>query len=113
MTPPPSIERLDELERWLKGTSLNPVSMSLTDGELLALIAMARSAVWTKIKDEEPAPHQSYQVRRHGVLYTATPCYGLHAPWWVPRVLGGYEGEPVPMQDEDEWRLPSPPEPSP
>ncbi len=35
-------------------------------------------------------------------LFTATPCYGMHEPWWVVKTMEG-EAPPVPMKDEDEW----------
>lgn len=60
---------------------------------------------WTRIKDEHPPPHQRYLLRRNDNIYTATPCYGIHAPWWVVKALLGGELEPVPMLDDDEWRV--------
>jgi hypothetical protein len=57
-----------------------------------------------KLSEKYPAAHAKYVVRRDSVLFTATPCYGLHAPWWVVRVLGdNYEADPEPMQESDEW----------
>ncbi len=62
---------------------------------------------WAKVKDEKPKPHARYYVRRGNLLFTATPCYGMHAPWWVPRVPDDTttprETSPINMQDDDEW----------
>ena len=51
-----------------------------------------------------PKPHQKYLVQRDGFVFTATPCYGMHAPWWVVMTMDG-EAPPVPMKDSDKWRL--------
>lgn len=58
---------------------------------------------WKYIKDEQPAPHSRYLVRRNGIIYTATPCYGLHKPWWVTKTMKG-EADPVDMEKDDEWQ---------
>lgn len=49
-----------------------------------------------------PEPHQRYLVGRGSHYFIATPCYGLHEPWWVPSTPTG-ESEPIPMQDTDWW----------
>lgn len=59
---------------------------------------------WRTIRDAQPKPHRRYVVRRDGVLFTATPCYGMHAPWWVVKTMEG-EADPVDMRDTDEWRV--------
>ena len=58
-----------------------------------------------KISEGYPPKHKPYLVRRQGLHFTATPCYGLHEPWWVVRMMGGlnYEADPVPMHPDDEW----------
>lgn len=56
----------------------------------------------TKVKDAHPRPHARYTVRRDGNWFVATPCYGMHAPWWVPSSPTG-ETEPIDMRDTDEW----------
>lgn len=68
-----------------------------------------------KNSDQHPPPHAKYIVRRNGLLYTATPCYGLHNPWWVVRLMGDFfgpdgkyhqdqfEATPIEMRDSDEW----------
>jgi hypothetical protein len=57
-----------------------------------------------KLSEKYPAAHAKYVVRRDGVLFTATPCYGMHKPWWVVRVMGeAYEADPEPMKPDDEW----------
>ena len=62
--------------------------------------------VWHRVADRMPPPHRIYLVRREGVgEFHATPCYGLHSPWWVPR--NGFtkeESEPINMEQEDEWQ---------
>jgi hypothetical protein len=60
-------------------------------------------AHWTKVSDRQPAPHAKYLLLRDDTICTATPCYGMHAPWWVPRVISGEETEPITMLDTDEW----------
>lgn len=60
---------------------------------------------WTRVADAKPKPHAKYLVRRLGCIHTATPCYGLHAPWWVPMAISGKEYEPVTMKDTDEWQF--------
>ena len=57
-----------------------------------------------KVSEQSPEPHRKYIVRRGGVLYTATPCYGMHKPYWIVRIMGkGYEAPPEPMLPDDEW----------
>lgn len=59
---------------------------------------------WRTISyDGYPPPHQRYVIRRAEVIYTATPCYGVHDPWWVVKTLTG-EAEPVVMLPDDEWQ---------
>lgn len=79
--------------------------------EFADLLTSAQPAEeWRTIKDEHPRPHARYEIRRDNRIYTATPCYGMHHPWWVPMKIDGKEGDPVLMLDTDEWRpLPSPP----
>lgn len=57
-----------------------------------------------KLSEKYPFSHSRYVVVRDGVFFTATPCYGMHSPWWVVRVMSDrYEDEPVPMLASDEW----------
>jgi hypothetical protein len=49
-----------------------------------------------------PPPHNRYLLKRGDVMVTATPCYGIHEPWWVVRTLVG-EAAPEPMRDGDVW----------
>lgn len=58
---------------------------------------------WSKISEAHPKPHARYLVRREEYVFTATPCYGMHSPWWVPRSMAGGEHDPVEMKDDDEW----------
>jgi hypothetical protein len=57
---------------------------------------------WTVVGQIHPDPHAKYFVRRDGYIVVATPCYGMHHPWWVVKTLEG-EAEPVRMADTDEW----------
>ena len=46
-------------------------------------------------------------------MFDATPCYGVHNPWWVPR--NGYtkrESDPISMEGTYWMALPDPPKPS-
>jgi|WetSurSiteA1Bulk_404760.scaffolds.fasta_scaffold02782_12 hypothetical protein len=62
--------------------------------------------MYTKISDSHPAPHRKYVVKRDNIIFTATPCYGLHEPWWVIRIMGDkYEAPPEPMLNDDSWVL--------
>lgn len=69
---------------------------------VLALTALERRP-WSKVADAKPRPHARYTVRRDGNTHTATPCYGMHAPWWVPVSIDGVEYDPTTMLDTDEW----------
>ena len=57
-----------------------------------------------RVKQRHPPPHAKYLVRRGEFLFTATPCYGMHSPWWVVRTMGG-EADPIGMNDYDEWEV--------
>lgn len=69
---------------------------------------------WRRSESEHPMPprHAVHRVWRRDVgFFDATPCYGLHAPWWVPR--NGYtreESEPIPFDDTYWQSLPEAPE---
>lgn len=59
-----------------------------------------------RIAEHHPPPHAQFVVRRNGRYFTATPCYGLHEPWWVVRTMPDSwpnEAEPEPMNGNDEW----------
>ena len=58
---------------------------------------------WIKISEKYPPAHDLYVVSRDDHEYLATPCYGMHHPWWVVKVMDG-DAEPVPMKDDDYWR---------
>ena len=64
----------------------------------------------TSVKDKYPPPHTKYLVNRGGFYFTATPCYGMHNPWWVVRIMNedysyppAYEVPPVSMNEDDYW----------
>jgi len=44
----------------------------------------------TSVEEQSPDPHEKYLVLRNGVFFTATPCYGLHTPFWV---VTGWDGK--------------------
>ncbi|MBX3704011.1 MAG: hypothetical protein KF822_09575 [Steroidobacteraceae bacterium] len=52
--------------------------------------------------ERNPPPHTRYLVFRGGSAFTATPCYGMHAPWWVCNTASG-EVEPVDIEPTDRW----------
>lgn len=56
------------------------------------------------IPDQYPSTHKRYLLWRDGVAFTATPCYGLHEPWWVVRTLSG-EAAPEQMLPGDRWTV--------
>lgn len=49
-----------------------------------------------------PPPHTRYLVARGGYQFVATPCYGMHSPWWVAMVTDA-EVHPVAMASGDTW----------
>lgn len=55
------------------------------------------------IPDAYPPPHRRYVVIKEGLIFTATPCYGMHRPWWVAKIMDGTEADPVDMKDGDRW----------
>ena len=60
-----------------------------------------------KVSEQMPAPHKKYLVYRIGVgPFVATPCYGMHQPWWVPYLVES-EGrnwcKSIDMDQTDEW----------
>lgn len=58
---------------------------------------------FTTVDKMQPPPHRKCLVLRDGVFVTATPCYGLHVPWWVTADIYGKEYSPVNMLPSDEW----------
>ena len=64
---------------------------------------------WTLCKDAHPEPHAHYVVRmkRQGspLIFTASVCYGMHAPWWIPRTVDLFKPGAfvIPFEDEDGW----------
>lgn len=60
---------------------------------------------WQLVKDTYPPPYRRYRViRADGEEFHATPCYGMHHPWWVPRnAFTKEESEPVQMLEDDMW----------
>ena len=45
--------------------------------------------MWKEVHRSYPSPHARYLVIRNGTVFTATPCYGLHDPWWVVKTMEG------------------------
>ncbi len=66
--------------------------------------ALEKAEGLTTVKAEEPPRHEKSIVHRDGFVFTATPCYGMHEPWWVVKTMGGQAVDPVPMRDSDRWR---------
>lgn len=64
---------------------------------------MGASEQWTIASERHPKPHARYLVQRAGAMFVATPCYGLHAPWWVAMTARG-EVPPEPIEPTDQWR---------
>lgn len=61
---------------------------------------------WTRIETGHPRAHAKYAVLRDGLVFTATPCYGMHEPWWVVRTMAQEwpnETEPIDMRKDDRW----------
>lgn len=59
-----------------------------------------------RVSEKQPRPHTRYVVLRDGKLFTATPCYGIHEPWWVAKTMASRwpdEAGPEPMQPDDIW----------
>jgi hypothetical protein len=57
------------------------------------------------VKEESPRRHERHLVMRNGFLFTATPCYGMHSPWWVVRTMSDKncgEVDPINMLDTDQ-----------
>lgn len=59
---------------------------------------------WRIMKDWSPVRGMKHIVIRDGQLFTATPCYGMHEPWWVVMGMAG-EIDPVVMRETDQWCL--------
>lgn len=59
------------------------------------------------ISECHPDPHAKYVVVRDGLVFTATPCYGMHSPWWVVTTMGDGvhtdEAPPVPFRPDDRY----------
>jgi len=76
-----------------------------------AVLEAANAATWKKISEAHPRVDARYLVKRAGFIHTATPCYGMRAPRWIPMSINGEddEYETIKMLDDDEWHrlLPS------
>ena len=83
-----------------------PADVRQAIAELQADARVAHSG-WRRCGETKPPKHANYKVIRNGLLFTATPCYGMHAPWWVVRLMPDRwpnEADPVPMEDDDLWQ---------
>lgn len=100
----------EDIAEWLRSEALPGCDCvnCKTYNKAADLVAQSVSALdrqeWHKVADKQPRPHARYLVRRDGATHTATPCYGMHAPWWVPMGINGREYDPVDMRDTDEWQ---------
>ena len=67
----------------------------------------ALDSEWCEVSSVAPVPHTKYLVHRAGWgPFVATPCYGMHEPWWVPyagEAEPPYVGKPTVMRDDDLW----------
>lgn len=66
---------------------------------------------WQSVENIHPPRHTVSRVW-HPELgqFDATPCYGMHAPWWVPRNgATEKESEPLPMAGTFWAPVPAPP----
>lgn len=62
---------------------------------------------WVRVSDRRPGAHAKFEVRRPGLgTFVATPCYGMHNPWWVPLVADKFAPGSIAfgMEAGDEWR---------
>ncbi len=57
---------------------------------------------WMSVDAQYPPASARYFVWRNSEVFTATPCYGMHHPWWVPRLLRK-EYPPIDMLGSDRW----------
>ena len=57
---------------------------------------------FVKVSVKYPPPHERYVVIRNSDVFTATPCYGMHNPWWVVQTMER-EVDPVKIEPEDSW----------
>ena len=67
------------------------------------------------VADKMPKPHARYRVYRDDMEpFDATPCYGMHSPWWVPRnAFTKEESDPISMEKADCWSTLAAPAPEP
>lgn len=56
----------------------------------------------TKVKDKHPPPHATYLVEKNNYYFVATPCYGMHSPWWIP-MTHDKELDPIQILEIDAW----------
>lgn len=60
------------------------------------------------IPNHYPEKHKAFVVKRLGLYFTATPCYGMHSPWWAIQYPFGesINEATTAMRDGDEfWPL--------
>jgi hypothetical protein len=58
------------------------------------------------VREQHPSPRRKYLVNRNDTgPFVATPCYGMHEPWWVPLTADLFAPGSctIPMQETDEW----------
>ena len=59
---------------------------------------------WNSVSISGPPAHEKYVVRRRSGTFVATPCYGMHEPWWVATTIDEGEADPIDIKDTDVWR---------
>lgn len=55
-----------------------------------------------QVEGKYPPPHALYLVQRGRYMFVATPCYGMHNPWWVP-MTHEKELDPIAIDPNDKW----------
>jgi hypothetical protein len=69
-------------------------------------MSSAGAAVVTIAEQRPPRGTRCLVERAESGPFVATPCYGMHAPWWVPLVADLYQPGAMAfeMRDDDRWQ---------
>ena len=63
---------------------------------------------WIDISEKKPPPHERVLFQcTNGEIYHGTPCYGMHAPWWIADT-SLFKGEAIVLNDTltvDQWAV--------
>jgi hypothetical protein len=98
-------EAADEIERLTRelGRACEDWRVAFGEVERLRARPVTRGV---SVGERLPKPHTRYAVIRNSEVFTATPCYGMHEPWWVVRTMADehpFEADPVAMEPDDLW----------